>query len=288
MKEQYRRKQAGEPKMTLEEVQEFMARRRVGRDRASQSSRSRKMPNSDGQSEWADGGENSNDSVHISSGEGSVPTEGEDDVGTLGDIISFPEEGTQVDEADGDDSDPGLTGEISGDSPNETASSPIGDTLPDGADESICSDPPSSPSERTFSLGTGNTSPLPRLQIQTSLDEHVFTTDDTIGSPPSSPSATSEHDWRETVQIDARGGPCPSAGAYAALSLECRRQIDFLADLFTRWDEAYDHCLRVWEIMKADRRFHVDALLSRIPISFAHFLVESIRQFMLDDGYPIE
>jgi hypothetical protein len=52
--------------------------------------------------------------------------------------------------------------------------------------------------------------------------------------------------------------------------------------LFTEWEYAYDSSECVWQIVKRDHGFDVNVLVARIQLSFAHFLVRAIREFISD------
>jgi hypothetical protein len=64
-----------------------------------------------------------------------------------------------------------------------------------------------------------------------------------------------------------------------------RRDINVLAGLFMKWEDAYESSKTVWERMKTDPGFDINVLISKIPFAFADFLVDAIRQFMLDEGF---
>jgi hypothetical protein len=72
---------------------------------------------------------------------------------------------------------------------------------------------------------------------------------------------------------------------YNTLPVDQRQQIQFLAGLFCRWEDAYDGSKRVWEIMKADPQFDLNVLIAQIQLSFADFLVHAIRKFMTDEDF---
>jgi hypothetical protein len=71
---------------------------------------------------------------------------------------------------------------------------------------------------------------------------------------------------------------------YEGLNPDRRQQMDGLVYLFTSWPLAYDHSKCVWELMKTDPGFDVNILISRIPLTFADFLVNAIRSFMTNEG----
>jgi hypothetical protein len=100
------------------------------------------------------------------------------------------------------------------------------------------------------------------------------------GSPVSEGSVGFDPTEGTATQIDK------GAEKYKTLKAKRRRQIDELALLFTEWETAYDNSKRVWEIMQRDPKFEIGALLSRIQLSFADFLVRAIRDFMSErDGW---
>jgi hypothetical protein len=72
---------------------------------------------------------------------------------------------------------------------------------------------------------------------------------------------------------------------FRALDEQHRQEISFLAGLFTKWEDAYEASMTVWERMKRDPEFDIDILTSQIQFAFANFLVGAIKQFMLDEGF---
>ena len=60
-----------------------------------------------------------------------------------------------------------------------------------------------------------------------------------------------------------------------------------LARLFTVWAESYEASHKVWEVMKEDQSFELDALLSQIPVTFADFLVEAIKTFSFEESLDV-
>lgn len=64
--------------------------------------------------------------------------------------------------------------------------------------------------------------------------------------------------------------------------------IQKLASLFISWDVAYDASLSVWEVMKKDNKFEVEALLSQLPVSYGDFLVEAVKTFAELNGVKID
>jgi hypothetical protein len=64
-----------------------------------------------------------------------------------------------------------------------------------------------------------------------------------------------------------------------------RRDIRFLAALFTKWEDAYESSKTVWDKMKTDPESDIDVLISQIQFAFADFLVDAIRQFILDERF---
>ena len=60
-----------------------------------------------------------------------------------------------------------------------------------------------------------------------------------------------------------------------------------LVRLFNAWSGSYEASKEVWRIMKEDEDFELDALLARLPITFADFLVEAISQFSKEDNIDV-
>ena len=60
-----------------------------------------------------------------------------------------------------------------------------------------------------------------------------------------------------------------------------------LVRLFNQWSGSYEASKEVWRIMKEDEDFELDALLARLPITFADFLVQAISQFSKEDNIDV-
>jgi hypothetical protein len=88
----------------------------------------------------------------------------------------------------------------------------------------------------------------------------------------------------EEVQISTKASPMTKNSDYALLSIEQRKRIDDLVALFVNWEYAYEAVGKVWEEIKKDNSFEVDILLSRLPITFASFLIEGLVSLADEEG----
>jgi hypothetical protein len=58
---------------------------------------------------------------------------------------------------------------------------------------------------------------------------------------------------------------------------ETDERIPRLAALFTSWETAYDATKKVWRMIRSREPVAVNALVKRLPVSFAHFLYAGLQ-----------
>lgn len=68
------------------------------------------------------------------------------------------------------------------------------------------------------------------------------------------------------------------------ISDEEKEELHNLAAKFCDWANAYSAVKDVWDSMKLNSNFQVNALLAIIPISYADFMVEGLRTFADEEG----
>jgi hypothetical protein len=101
--------------------------------------------------------------------------------------------------------------------------------------------------------------------------------DQSDNSPVSPPPVTPPDEPRRNSAQDTHR-------AFTSLSEEQQATLKTMALWFVNWETAYQAALRIWEVVEKDSGFPVDALVSVVPLTFADFLLEVLKDCAKDPG----